>query len=280
MEIEPTKVTANSLKKQEAAPLISVRNVTAGYGDKIIIRDVSFDVQRGEIVSILGRSGCGKTTLFKVMTGLIRPLSGEVQIDGETIIPAEYGGSEAILRKIGVMFQSGALFTSMTVAENVALPLRLHTDLSISTIEYIVGMKLKEVGLSEYGALTPAELSGGMQKRAALARAMALDPAMLFFDEPSAGLDPVTSVSLDEMILSINRHFGTTMIIVTHELPSILMIADKAVMLDREEKTVIAQGPPQQLMDNSSDPRVRDFFNRASAGNESGLEANPEDKRI
>ena len=140
MEIEPTKVTANNREKREAEPLISVRNVTAGYGDKIIIQDVSFDVHMGEIVSILGRSGCGKTTLFKVMTGLIRPLSGEVQIDGETIIPAEYGGSEAILRKIGVMFQSGALFTSMTVAENVALPLRLHTDLSVSTIEYIVGI--------------------------------------------------------------------------------------------------------------------------------------------
>jgi phospholipid/cholesterol/gamma-HCH transport system ATP-binding protein len=271
-------VTVNNREKLKEEPLISVRNVTAGYGDKIIIQDVSFNVHRGEIVSILGRSGCGKTTLFKVMTGLIRPLSGEVLIDGETIIPAEYGGSEAILRKIGVMFQSGALFTSMTVAENVALPLRLHTDLSMSTIEYIVQMKLKEVGLSEYGSLTPAELSGGMQKRAALARAMALDPAMLFFDEPSAGLDPVTSVSLDEMILSINRHFGTTMIIVTHELPSILMIANNAIMLDREEKTVIAQGPPRQLMKNSSDPRVRDFFNRASAGKESSLQINPGDK--
>ena len=279
MEVQSTKKMNNNQKRQDTETLISVQNVTAGYGDKIIIQDVSFDIQRGEVVSILGRSGCGKTTLFKVMTGLIRPISGEVQIEGETILPIDYGGSDVILRKIGVMFQSGALFTSMTLAENVAFPLRLHTNLSESIIEHIVAMKLKEVGLSGYGDLTPAELSGGMQKRAALARAMALDPAMLFFDEPSAGLDPVTSVGLDEMILAINKHLGTTMVIITHELPSILMISNRAIMLDREEKTVIAQGPPQYLKDNTSDPRVKDFFNRVSSGDKFSLQAKATEKR-
>ncbi len=255
-------MTGNRRKTVGSEPLISVRNVTAGYGDVIVINDVSFDVFAGEVVSILGRSGCGKTTLFKVMIGLLRPWSGEVFIDGEKMVPVEDGGSESVLRKIGVMFQSRALFSSMTVAENVALPLQLHTTLSKRTIERVVSIKLNEVGLTGFGEFLPTELSGGMQKRAALARAMALDPSILFFDEPSAGLDPVTSVTLDEAILAINKSLDTTMVIVTHELPSILKISDRAIMLDRDERRVIAQGPPAELMARSEDQRVKDFFNR------------------
>ncbi|MEW6114923.1 MAG: ATP-binding cassette domain-containing protein [Thermodesulfobacteriota bacterium] len=257
----------NEQRNTEAGtiPIISVRNVTAGYGDEIIIQDVSFDVFEGEIFSILGRSGCGKTTLFKVMTGLLEPVEGAVLIDGEEICCGESAQTGAVLKKVGVTFQSGALFTSMTLAENAAFPLRLHTRLSADTIEQIVRLKLSEVGLAGFEELLPAELSGGMQKRAALARAMALDPKILFFDEPSAGLDPVTSATLDETILKINKSLGTTMVIVTHELASILRTADRVIMLDREEKTIIAQGSPQELRDKSDDPRVRDFFNRSAS---------------
>lgn len=250
-------------------PIISVRNVTAGYGDEIIIRDISFDVFAGEIFSILGRSGCGKTTLFKVMTGLLEPVEGAVVIDGEEIRAGESAQTGSVLKKVGVTFQSGALFTSMTLAENAAFPLRLHTRLPADTIERIVKLKLSEVGLEGFEELLPAELSGGMRKRAALARAMALDPKILFFDEPFAGLDPVTSATLDETILKINRSLGTTMVIVTHELASILRTADRVIMLDREEKGIIAQGSPQELRDKSDDPRVRDFFNRSASGPDS-----------
>lgn len=238
--------------------------MTAGYGDTVIVNGVSFDVQEGEIFSILGRSGCGKTTLFKVLMGLVEPLSGEVFIDGDRVVPVGDGTADRFLRKIGVLFQSGALFTSMTIAENVALPLRRQTRLPEETIEHIVRLKLTQVGLGGFEAHLPAELSGGMQKRAALARAMALDPKILFFDEPSAGLDPVTSAQLDRMILEINKSLGTTMIIVTHELASVLAIADRVIMLDRDERTIIAQGSPAELA-ASDDARVRDFFLRAPA---------------
>lgn len=243
-------------------PIISVRNVTAGYGGQTIIEDVSFDVFPGEVFAVLGRSGCGKTTLFKVVIGLHEPDRGEVNIDGERLTSITESGSEAVLRKIGVTFQSGALFTSMTLAENVAFPLRQHTELPEETIERLVCLKLAEVGLSGYEGYLPAELSGGMQRRAALARAGALDPKILFLDEPSAGLDPVTSALLDETILKINKTLGTTMVIVTHELASILAIADRAIMLDRDAKNIIAEGPPWDLR-SSEDPRVRGFFSRS-----------------
>jgi phospholipid/cholesterol/gamma-HCH transport system ATP-binding protein len=249
-------------------PIISVGNVTAGYRDEIIIEDVSFSVFPGEIFAILGRSGCGKTTLFKAVMGLLGTHGGEVTIDGDKVIPVAEGGSAQVLRKIGVLFQSGALFSSLTLAENVALPLRHHTDLPESTIEELVRLKLFEVGLNGYEALLPSELSGGMQKRAALARAMAMDPKILFFDEPSAGLDPVTSAQLDQMILQINRSLGTTMVIVTHELASVLTIADRVIMLDREEKNIIGRGSPEELA-RSEDPRIRDFFERSAAEKES-----------
>lgn len=248
-----------------------MRNVTAGYGDEIIIRDISFDVRPGEIFAVLGKSGCGKTTLFKVIVGLLQSSSGEVIVDGEPVLEVMENESEKMLRKIGVLFQSGALFTSMTLAENVALPLRTHTDLPERTIENVVHLKLSEVGLAGYEGFLPAELSNGMRKRAALARAMALDPKILFFDEPSAGLDPVTSAQLDQTILQINRSLGTTMVVVTHELASIIAIADRAIMLDCDEKTIIAEGSPTDLM-LSEDPRIRDFFNRSPATRASATE--------
>jgi phospholipid/cholesterol/gamma-HCH transport system ATP-binding protein len=252
--------------KTETRPIISVRNLAVGYGDDIVIENVSFDVFSGEVFAILGRSGCGKTTLFKAMTGLLEAHRGEVIVDGEPVVSFSQGRPDAALRKIGVLFQSGALFTSMTVAENVAFPLRMHTALPESTIEQLVALKLTVVGLAGNERLMPAELSGGMQKRAALARAMALDPLILFFDEPSAGLDPVTSADLDQTIVKINETLGTTIVLVTHELASIFAIADRVIMLDPERKTVVAQGTPRELKEQSKDPNVRDFFNRSSRG--------------
>jgi phospholipid/cholesterol/gamma-HCH transport system ATP-binding protein len=248
-------------------PIIVVRNLTVGYGDEIVVNDVSFNVNKGEVLAILGRSGCGKTTLFKAIIGLLEPYRGEVLIEGDRVLPVAEGGSDRVMRKIGVLFQSGALFSSMTIAENVALPFRQYTSLPETTIERLVFMKLSEVGLAGFEQSLPAELSGGMQKRAALARAMALDPKILFFDEPSAGLDPVTSAGLDRTILNINASLGTTMVIITHELPSIFAVAQRVIMLDSDEKNIIAEGKPRDLMERSTDPRVRGFFNRSpSAG--------------
>ncbi|MBI4963868.1 MAG: ATP-binding cassette domain-containing protein [Desulfomonile tiedjei] len=249
-----------------ASPVISVRNLTAGYGDQNIIEDVSFDVESGEILAIIGRSGCGKTTLFKAMIGLLEPTSGYVAVEGDKVIPVAQGGAERVLRKIGVLFQSGALFTSMSLAENVALPLRQYTELPERIIEQLVVLKLAEVGLAGSERLLPSELSGGMQKRGALARAMALDPKILFFDEPSAGLDPVTSAGLDRTILRINESLGATIVIVTHEIASVLNVARRVIMLDAEEKTVIAEGIPAELKEHSTDPRVQGFFNRSPEG--------------
>ncbi len=243
-------------------PIIEVKKVTVGYGDTPILKDVSFEVFEGEIFAILGGSGCGKTTLFKVMTGLMEPLSGEVFIEGEKVLPLLDGGTNPLLRKIGVLFQSGALFSSMTLAENVAVPIHQHTNLNDETTELLVALKLLEVGLSGYERFLPSEISGGMQKRAALARAMALDPKILFFDEPSAGLDPVTSARLDQMISRINSGFGTTMVMVTHELASVFNIAQRVILLDHEEKNIIAEGVPTDLMEHSQDQRVTDFFRR------------------
>jgi phospholipid/cholesterol/gamma-HCH transport system ATP-binding protein len=242
--------------------IIEVRNFTAAFGDRVILKDLSFDVRRGEIFVILGGSGSGKSTLMKHMIGLHAPRSGSIRIDGDDIVTANEQARFRILRKFGVMYQSGALFGSMTLLENVRLPLEEFTDLPPEARNLIATMKLRLVGLEDFTSLLPAELSGGMQKRGAIARAVALDPRILFLDEPSAGLDPITSADLDQLIRSINRTLGTTFVVVSHELPSIFTIADRVIMVDSDTKGILARGRPQELKEQSDNPRVRQFFNR------------------
>ncbi|MEE9584867.1 MAG: ATP-binding cassette domain-containing protein [Candidatus Brocadiales bacterium] len=244
------------------SPLIQVRDLTAGYQDEVILNNISFDIYRGEIFIILGASGCGKSTLLKHMIGLYRPRRGKILIDGMDIVTTEGRGRLQIVRKFGVLFQSNALLSSMTLAENVALPLREYTRLPRETIDFVVRAKLSMVGLRGYEGYLPDQLSGGMKKRAGIARAMALDPEILFFDEPSAGLDPVSSVNLDDLIMQLSASLGTTMVVVTHELSSIYTIAQRVIMLDKRTKKIIAEGHPVDLRDKSEDPFVRDFFNR------------------
>jgi phospholipid/cholesterol/gamma-HCH transport system ATP-binding protein len=246
----------------ERQPIIQVRDLTARYGEETILEGVSFDVFEGEIFVILGGSGCGKSTLLKHLVGLIRPYSGQVIIDGDDISRGASRVIERLLRKIGILYQSGALFGSMTIAENIALPVIEYTDLSSDLVSSLVRMKLNLVQLEGYGEYLPSELSGGMKKRAGLARAMALNPKILFFDEPSAGLDPVTSAGLDNLILHLNKSLGTTMVIVTHELESILTVAQRVIMLDKETKGIIAEGDPRHLRETSRNPAVWRFFNR------------------
>ncbi len=243
-------------------PVIQVEHLVARYEDRTILDDVTFDVQRGERFVIVGGSGCGKTTLLRHIIGLQRPASGRVLLDGEDVAAADEDQLRRIQRKFGVLFQSGALFGSLTLGENVALLLEEYTTLPHETIDLIVRIKLSMVKLAGFEEFMIAELSGGMKKRAALARAVALDPRILFFDEPSAGLDPVTSAELDELIVQMNRSLGTTIVVVSHELSSIFTIADRVIMLDGDTKKIIAEGKPQQLRDQHPDPRVHAFFNR------------------
>jgi phospholipid/cholesterol/gamma-HCH transport system ATP-binding protein len=240
-------------------PLIRVVDLTIGWDGHVLQKDASFEVERGSIFVILGGSGCGKSTLLRYLVGLESPLSGTVTIDG-----VDPGLSVVGRPPFGVMFQSGALLGSLTVGENVALQLHEWTDLPPEAIDGIVAAKLKLVGLQRAENQMPTELSGGMKKRAAIARAMALEPDLLFLDEPSAGLDPVSAAELDELILRLNAHLGLTVVIVTHDLESIFRIGRTCVMLDRETKSIIARGDPRQLRDTSSDPRVRAFFNRTA----------------
>lgn len=258
-------MNASSHHQEKAVPAdvaIDVRNLVAGYGEALIIDNISFQVKTGERLVILGGSGCGKSTLLKHLIGLNRPRSGSIIIDGVDITRCDEKSFQQVLRNIGVLFQSGALFGSMTLAQNVALPLQQYTDLPPDYIAALVKMKLALVNLTGYENHLPSEISGGMKKRAGLARAMALNPKILFFDEPSAGLDPITSAELDSTILHLNRTLGTTMVIVTHELDSIFTIAKKVIMLDKRSKGIIAEGDPKFLRDNSRNRFVHQFFNR------------------
>ena len=243
-------------------PIIRVRNLDAGYDGRPILEDVSFDVHRGEVFVILGGSGCGKSTLLKHMIGLLDPLRGTIEIDGGNLTSASGAARLAILRKFGVLYQSGALFSSMSLVENVSLPLEEFTTLPPDAIHEIAKTKLRLVRLEGFEDYMPSEISGGMKKRAGVARALALDPPIVFLDEPSAGLDPITSAELDRLIVDLRDALGTTMVVVTHELPSIFAIADQCIVLERERHTIVARGKPSELRDKSADPYVRAFFRR------------------
>jgi phospholipid/cholesterol/gamma-HCH transport system ATP-binding protein len=232
------------------------------YGDFVLARDLDFAVSRGDVFVIMGGSGCGKSTLLRHMIGLIEPAAGEVFYGDESFTRASPARREEILRRVGVLYQSGALFSSLTLAENVSLPLGEYSDLPDSEIRALAELKLALVGLRGFEDHYPSQISGGMQKRAGLARAIALDPEVLFLDEPSAGLDPVTSRRLDELILELRDSLGATVVVVTHELASIFTIADDSVFLDAESRTMIARGKPSELLAHSDDPRVRDFLTR------------------
>ncbi|MGD8414776.1 MAG: ATP-binding cassette domain-containing protein [Candidatus Latescibacterota bacterium] len=248
-----------------AQPHIVVEDLDMSYGSFVIQRDLNFSVRRGEVFLIIGGSGCGKSTLLRHLTGLMQPARGHILYDGRDFWGGTEGERERILHRMGVLFQGGALWSSLTLRENVAFPLEEFTGLDAREIQDIVSYKLALVGLSGYGEFYPSEISGGMRKRAGLARAMALDPEILFFDEPSAGLDPVSARRLDDLILELRDSLGTTVVVVTHELASIFAIGDNSVFLDGETRTAIAGGNPRELLEQSQDPSVRAFLSRGES---------------
>ncbi len=244
---------------------ITVTDLTMAYGDFVIQRDLTFTVRRGEVFIIMGGSGCGKSTLLRHLIGLIEPARGDVRYDGEDFWKAEPDRRDLMLRRFGVLYQSGALWSSMTLAENVALPLKEFTTLGPTEIQEVASLKLALVGLAGFEEFYPSEISGGMQKRAGLARAMTLDPEILFFDEPSAGLDPISSKLLDDLILQLRDSLGATVVVVTHELPSIFAIGDNSVFLDAETRTMLAIGKPSTLLKECTIPKVQAFLTRGAA---------------
>lgn len=241
--------------------MISLRDLRVNYGEREILHGISFDVQRGETLVILGGSGSGKSTLLRTLVGLEKPTSGEIWIKGKNIAAIPESELDEIRKKIGMSFQGGALFGSMTVGENVALPLREHTKLEDSTIQIMLRLKLEQVGLEGFEYYMPSQLSGGMKKRAAVARALAMDPEILFFDEPSAGLDPIIAAGIDQLIIELKQAFRMTIIVVTHELASAYLIADRMVLIDKGN--IVAIGTPAEMRANTQ-PRVRQFFDRVA----------------
>lgn len=250
-------------------PIITVDSLSVGYEETLVLENISFSVSKGEIFIILGGSGCGKTTLLKTMIGLNAPWSGEILIKGESMVASRGEKKRELSRLFGVLYQSGALFGSLSVKDNIALPLEEYTCLPPEMISSVVEDKLALVGLNGFEEYAPGALSGGMRKRVGLARALALNPEILFFDEPSAGLDPVSAAQLDRLILNIRKELGTTMVIVTHELDSIFAIGDTAIMLDKNTRGIIAQGPPKELRESPPNEWVNEFMTRA------GLEREP-----
>jgi len=249
----------------DSKPHIIVKDLTMAYGSFVVQKDLTFTINRGDVFIIMGGSGCGKSTLLRHIIGLKPPAKGSVFYEDVDFWQAALEERDRIMRGIGVLYQKGALWSSMTLAENVALPLREYTDLSSGQIDELVALKLALVGLAGFEEYFPSEISGGMQKRAGLARAMALDPEILFFDEPSAGLDPISARRLDELILELRESLGATVVVVTHELASIFTIGNNSVFLDPETKTMIASGDPKVLRDDTSNPKVRSFLTRGEA---------------
>jgi phospholipid/cholesterol/gamma-HCH transport system ATP-binding protein len=249
----------------EKEPHIVVKDLTMAYGSFVVQRDLTFTINRGDIFIIMGGSGCGKSTLMRHMVGLKAPAKGQVLYEGVSFWDTDPADREQFMRKIGISYQSGALWSSMTLAENIALPLQEFTDLSRAQIHEIVSLKLSLVGLAGFDDYYPSEISGGMQKRMGLARAIALDPEIVFFDEPSAGLDPISARLLDDLILELSQSLGTTVIIVTHELASIFAIGNNSVFLDPETKTMIAVGDPKKLRDESKNPTIHKFLTRGES---------------
>ena len=244
---------------------IIVRDLTMAYGGFVVMSDLNFTIDHGDIFIIMGGSGCGKTTLMRHLVGLKAPACGQVFYGDVSFWEADPSEQDQIMRQIGILYQSGALWSSMTLAENISLPLEQYTDLSPDEIRELVSLKLALVGLAGFEEFLPSEISGGMQKRAGLARAMALDPEVLFFDEPSAGLDPISSRRLDDLILELRDSLGATIVVVTHELASMFAIGDNSVFLDAEKRTQVAQGNPRTLHDESTIPKVRTFLRRGEA---------------
>ena len=242
--------------------VIEAKNLSVGYGDYVLLHDADYEVKRGDIFIIMGGSGCGKSSMLRVLTGLIPPLKGSVIINDTDIATAPAAQVQKIREKSGILYQSGALFSSMTLAENIMLPLQQYSDYSPQTIRELAELKLALVGLKGFGDFYPSEISGGMKKRAGLARALALDPDIVYFDEPSAGLDPISSHNLDDLIIEINRSLGTTIVVVTHELASIFAIGKDSIFLDAATKTIMAKGNPKELLKNPPNEAVYEFLTR------------------